>query len=89
MQKDAVIKNADELEFSIFCIENIARKLGKNAEEVYEELTKKSDLLYSYIVPGYDVLHTQGKEYIVDDIIGVMIERSLETCLHYEGSERI
>ena len=29
------IKNLDELEFAVFCIENIASRLGKNAEEIY------------------------------------------------------
>lgn len=42
---------------------------------VYDSLTKESDILYSYIVPCYDVLHTQGKEYIVNDILDLMRER--------------
>ena len=77
MLDNAQIKNADELEFAVFCIENIAKRLGKNAEDVYRLLTEKSDILNSYIVPEYEILHTQGKDYIVDDIISLMKERGI------------
>ena len=78
MLDNAQIKNADELEFAVFCIENIAKRLGKNAEDVYRLLTEKSDILNSYIIPEYEMLHTQSKEYIVDDIISLMNERGLQ-----------
>ena len=78
MMNNAVIKNKEELEFAVFCIENIASRLGKNAEEVYQALAEKSDILNSYIIPEYEMLHTQSKEYIVDDIISLMNERGLQ-----------
>ena len=71
------IEQSRELEFAIFCIENIAAKLGVSAEKVYDALTEKSDILNDYIIPEYEILHTQGKEYIVDDIIEVMKERGV------------
>lgn len=71
------IEKSRELEFAIFCIENIAAKLGVSAEKVYDTLTEKSDILNDYIIPEYEILHTQGKEYIVDDIIEVMKERGV------------
>ena len=49
-----------------------------NAEEVYIALTEKSSILNDYIVPEYEMLHTQSKEYIVDDIIEVMEERGVK-----------
>ena len=52
------IANLNELEFVIFCIENIALKLKVNAEEVYIALTEKSSILNDYIVPEYETLHT-------------------------------
>ena len=70
------IEKSRELEFAIF-IENIAAKLGVSAEKVYDALTEKSDILNDYIIPEYEILHTQGKEYIVDDIIEVMKERGV------------
>ncbi len=57
------------LEFAIFCIESVARHLNRNPAEVYELLTDKSGILTSYIIPSYDALHTQDREYIVDDIL--------------------
>ena len=74
----ASIQTEKELEFAIFCIENIAIYLGVEAEKIYEALTVKSDILKEYIVPCYEVLHTQGKEYIVEDIVGLMKERGVE-----------
>lgn len=71
-------KNMQELEFAIFCIENIAEKLKKRADQIYAALAEKSNILNDYIVPEYEMLHTQGKEYIVNDIIGVMKERGAE-----------
>lgn len=71
------IKNADQLEFTVFCIENVALRLKKNAEEVYRALTEKSDILENYIIPEYETLHTQSKEYIVDDIVEYMVERGI------------
>ncbi len=62
-------------EFAIFCIENVALKLGKPGDEIYEFLAKKTDILDDYIIPNYDILHTQSKDYIVNDIIEYMKER--------------
>ncbi|MDR0517509.1 MAG: DUF3791 domain-containing protein [Fibromonadaceae bacterium] len=66
-----------ELEFAVFCIENLAEKLGKTGNEIYKMLTEKSDILDSYIIPCYDALHTQGKNYIVNDILEYMKEKEL------------
>ncbi len=72
------IKNSEELEFAVFCIENVAAKLGVGAELVYQAFTEKSDILGSYIVPEYEVLHTQSREYIVNDLLDVMGERGIK-----------
>jgi len=63
--------------FSVFCIEAIADELGTTGDVVYRMLTEDSDILDKYIIPCYDALHTQGKEYIVEDIIGFMKERGV------------
>jgi len=75
--KSEPIQNVKELEFTIFCVENIAIKFGVGAERVYDALTE-SGLLNSYIVPGYETLHTQDKGYIIDDILSVMSEKGVE-----------
>ncbi|WP_080961592.1 DUF3791 domain-containing protein [Enterococcus cecorum] len=56
----------------MFCIENVAARLNVDSRQIYDALTEQSDLLKEYIIPEYEVLHTQSKEYIVDDIIDVM-----------------
>lgn len=66
-----------ELEFAVFCIENVAAKLNTDAEKIYSALAEQTDILNGYIIPEYEMLHTQSKEYIVDDIIEVMKERGL------------
>lgn len=78
MMPDDTIKNSQELEFVVFCIENVAAKLGVKADRVYKAFTEESDILNGYIVPEYEILHTQSKEYIVNDLLNVMKERSVE-----------
>ena len=62
MMTDEKIKNSKELEFAVFCIENVAAKLGVDAECVYQAFTEQSDILNGYIVPEYEVLHFEGSE---------------------------
>ena len=45
MMTDEKIKNSSELEFAVFCIENVAAKLGVDAERVYQAFTEQSDIL--------------------------------------------
>lgn len=65
-----------QIEYSVFCIENVAERLGKTGSEVFKILNS-SGLLHSYIIPSYEALHTQSKQYIVDEIVSVMRERNL------------
>ena len=78
MMPDGKIKNSRELEFAVFCIENVAAKLGVGAERVYRAFTEKGDILHGYIVPEYEILHTQSREYIVEELLDVMNERGIE-----------
>jgi len=57
-----------ETEFVIFCIENTARRLGVSGAEVYRQL-ERSNGISRFLYPSYPALHTQGKDYIVDEII--------------------
>lgn len=63
-----------KLEFTIFCIESLAEKLGISAKEVYKIITD-TDTLDNYIIPCYEPLHSQSKKYIVEDLIEVLRER--------------
>ena len=66
-----------ELEFALFCIESVAQKLCCDAVVVYDALAQ-SGVLDEYIIPCFDALHTQGKEYIVREIIEVLHERGVQ-----------
>ena len=61
-----------ELEFAVFCIENVAKELMVDGTVAYDMLAVQTDILQNYIIPCYDVLHTQGKEYIVNDLIDML-----------------
>lgn len=78
MKMDKMMCGSRELEFAIFCIENIASRLHVDAQKVYVALSKQTNILKDYIIPEYEVLHTQSKDYIVDDIIDVMHERGVK-----------
>ena len=66
-----------ELAFSVFCIENAAERLGIDGGKMYRLLSEESDILDSYIIPCYDTLHTQGKDYVVNDIIDCMGRKNI------------
>lgn len=65
------------LDFAIFCIEGVAERLRLPGNVVYDLLTRKSRILNDYIVSSYDVLHTQSRQYVVDDIISFMKEEGV------------
>lgn len=60
--------SVDQLDFVTFCIGNLSIRLNMPQKVVYIKL-KDSGILDDYIVKGYDVLHTFGKEYLMNDLI--------------------
>ena len=56
-------------EFVVFSIENAAKRLGRSGADVYRALADCNGI-DGFLYPSYDVLHTQGKDYIVDETIG-------------------
>lgn len=61
-----------QVEFLIFCIENVAEALGVSGPVAYRKLAVESDILYGYVAKNYDVLHTQGSAWIREDLLSVM-----------------
>jgi len=78
MQNMKSIITPEQSFFAVFCIEAISDKLDITGEKVYKMLTEESDILDSYIIPGYDSLHTQGKDYIVNELIELMKKRGVK-----------
>ncbi len=75
MRRNLAIKNWSLL---FFVSENVADKLNIDAPKVYSMLTEQTNILNEYIIPEYEILHTQSKDYIINDIIEVMKERGVE-----------
>lgn len=56
----------EEFEFYTYCLENYA--LHKNISGMRAWVTFKETGADEYIIDNYDLLHTQGLEYVLDDI---------------------
>ena len=83
-KKDAVmeittsnaIDNKVVLEFVTYCIGKLSAQLSLSQQEVYKRL-KDSNILYGYIIPSYDVLHTFSSRYLMEDLTDYMKEKGV------------
>lgn len=66
----------EELSFSIFILYSLADKWKMSPAAVYKILNA-TGILDNYIIECYDVLHTQGKEYLVEDITDFAREKGV------------
>ena len=57
--------------FVATCVEATARTLGTSYQEVYQRM-KRLDLIDKYIYPCYNVLHTESRENLVQDLLECM-----------------
>lgn len=64
------------LEFVTYCISKLSQVLKLPQHEVYRRL-KQSGILYDYIVPSYDVLHTFSSRYLMEDLTDYMREKGV------------
>ena len=65
-----------ELRFSIFMLYSLADEWKMSPAKVYKILNS-TGILDNYIIKCYDVLHTQGKEYLVEDITAFAREKGV------------
>lgn len=66
----------NELSFSIFILYSLAEKWNKTPVAVYKILNS-TGILDNYVIAGYDMLHTQGREYLVEDITDFVREKGV------------
>ena len=59
--------NKETFEFVVYMIHACAHKWGQSPSVVYMRM-QQSGCIVNYLIPHYDVLHTQGTPYIVTDI---------------------
>lgn len=66
----------ETLEFVTYCIGKLSMLQQLPQQEIYRRL-KSSGILYGYIVPSYDVLHTFGSRYLMEDLTDYMREKGV------------
>jgi hypothetical protein len=71
------------LEFVTFCISKLSILLKLPQEEIYSRL-EKSGILYDYIIPSYDVLHTFSERYLMLDLAEYMKEKGVLSDICFE-----
>ena len=54
--------------FAASCIESVAAALQQPAADVYQRM-KRVNLIDEYILPCYEVLHSESRESVTQDII--------------------
>ena len=59
--------NRDSMAFVVYMIHRCANQWGLSPAAVYRKL-KASGCIETYLVPHYDVLHTQSSAYVLEDI---------------------
>ena len=59
--------NRDQFSFVVYMIHACANRWKVAPAEVYQA-RKKSACLERYLLPNYDILHTQSSAYVVRDI---------------------
>ena len=64
-------KQECETIFAASCVESVARECGVAADEMYERMNR-IHLIEDYILPCYDVLHTESRKSVTADIIKTM-----------------
>ncbi len=66
----------ESLSFVIFIIHACATKWHKLSPEVFD-LLEQANCIDDYLVPYYDVLHTQGEKYLVNDVENYLTARGV------------
>lgn len=70
-------REARVLEFVLFCVEMYAQKHAVSGRLVMDKFSDYG--VVDFLREGYDVLHTQGREYILSEIDVFLSNRGLTT----------
>lgn len=66
-----------EIDFSMFLMYRLAERWDKPVASVYHIL-EQTGALENYIIPFYDVLHTLGEDYLVEDVTEYVRKRGAD-----------
>lgn len=76
--REARLASEEQLSFAVSCIEAVASLLEKDPRDVYSALANKTNLLDDYVARYYDVLHTQDKYYVAEEIVRELAAEGVE-----------
>ncbi|RGS71640.1 DUF3791 domain-containing protein [Mitsuokella sp. AF21-1AC] len=68
--------NEDSFSYIVYMIHACADRWNTTPSKVYQAI-KKSGCLDEYLIPYYDILHTQSTDYIVHDISEFLKNRGM------------
>ena len=68
--------NQEVFSFIIYMIHACANRWKKTATQVYFAL-KQSGCLNHYLIPNYDILHTQSTDFVVKDIEEYLVKKEV------------
>lgn len=71
------MREKKELTFVVFILHALGQHWNMTTLEVYDILNS-TGILDDYIIKCYDVLHTLGKEYLVEDITEFVREKGID-----------
>lgn len=66
-----------ETEFVVFCIEELAIECNMSGRDMYHLLADKTDMIEKYLVPNYEVLHSMGRNTIVEELKCILLEKGV------------
>ncbi|MEE0451477.1 MULTISPECIES: DUF3791 domain-containing protein [Peptacetobacter] len=69
--------NEKEMDFVVYCVENLANYINEDSVKVFD-LLDENELIEGYILKFYDILHTQGKVWIVEDLVEQLEKRGIK-----------
>ncbi len=72
---------SEELRFAVIAIEETAKRYGIPAPELVARLQKQG-LIEGRLWKYYDLLHTQSREYVADDLMECLLNREQKTALN-------
>lgn len=78
--KENYAMSHDCFSFIIYIIHACANQWNTSPSKVYKAL-KQSGCLNQYLIPHFDILHTQSTDYIVEDVATYLREREVAVWL--------
>lgn len=59
--------NKDTFSFVVYMIHACANLWQKSPSEIYKNM-KSTNCITGFLVPNYEILHTQSTQYVIEDI---------------------